>query len=43
MLWIAPSEKDTDSAALEKRLGDAGSCYDDLHDATERFDLVLAA
>ena len=25
MLWIAPSEKDTANAALEKRLGDAGS------------------
>jgi len=24
MLWIAPSEKDTDNAALEKRLWDAG-------------------
>jgi hypothetical protein len=23
MIWIAPSEKDTDSAALEKRLWDA--------------------
>ena len=23
MLWIAPSEKDTDNAALEKRLWDA--------------------
>jgi hypothetical protein len=23
MIWIAPSEKDTDNAALEKRLGEA--------------------
>ena len=23
MIWIAPSEKDTDNAALEKRLWDA--------------------
>jgi type I restriction enzyme M protein len=38
MIWIAPSEKDTDNAALEKRLWDAA----DPHDATGRFDFVLA-
>lgn len=27
MLWIAPSEKDTDSAALEKRLWDAADQF----------------
>jgi hypothetical protein len=38
MIWIAPSEKDTDNAALEKRLWDAA----DPHEATGRFDFVLA-
>ena len=27
MLWIAPSEKDTDNAALEKRLWDAADQF----------------
>jgi hypothetical protein len=59
MQWIAPSEKDTATDTLEKRLWDAAdqfransglkpqeysgpilglSCYDDLHDATNRLD-----
>jgi len=75
MHWIAPSEKNADNAALEKRLWDAAdqlranseeratgdlcrmnlavhglegdikqaiSYYDDPHDATGRFDFVLA-
>jgi len=27
MIWIAPSEKDTDTAALEKRLWDAADQF----------------
>jgi hypothetical protein len=28
MIWIGPSEKDTDNAALEKRLWDAADLYE---------------
>ncbi len=49
MLWIAPSEKDTDNAALEKRLWDAADQFransglkSQEYSAPGRFDFVLA-